>query len=113
MSVALCVNGCTWREGKVAVSLVHKLEVLCRHFQIRKVVGRDEGICSNLRVLRDLFHAVLQLAGVFLKHLRLNSSFWYVKALWQEKDYWRVVLLCMVRLYTGWLLQWICVPRME
>lgn len=76
-------------------------------------VERDKQICSNLRVVRDLFHAVLQLVEGFFEHLRLNSSRWYVKILWQEKDYCRVVLLCMVRLYTGWLLQWVCVPRME
>lgn len=76
-------------------------------------MGRDKGVCFNLRVVRDLFYAVLQLVGTSFKHLSLNSSHWYVKTLWQERDYCRVVLLCMVRLYTGWLLQWICVPRME
>lgn len=49
----------------------------------------------------------------FFKHISLNSSCWYLKTLWEERDYCGAALLYRVRLYTGWLLQWICVPAME
>lgn len=55
---------CTWWEGQVAIGVVHKLEMFVQPFS-HKVVVRDEGICSNFRVVRDLFCAVLQLVGVF------------------------------------------------
>lgn len=106
-------SGCTWQEGQVAIGVVHKLEMFVQPFSNKEGVGKSKGFCSNLRVVRDLFHAVLQFVGASFKHLSLNSSHWYVKTLWQEKDYCRVVLLCVVRLYTGWLFHCICVPRME
>lgn len=71
------------RRGRLQSVWCTNWKCMCSHFQIRKVVRRDEGICSNLRVVRDLFHAVLQLVGAFFKHLSLNSSRWYVKTLWQ------------------------------
>lgn len=56
---------------------------------------------------------ILLLFFFFFKHLSLNSSCWYLKTLWEERDYCGAALLYRVRLYTGWLLQCICVPAVE